>query len=380
MTTGATLPLFSDELAGKRLAFFMTALNGGGAERVMLTLADEFAKRGACVDLVVTRARGELCNSVPPRVRLVDLGVKRIASSVFPLVRYIRKNRPVSIVSAMSAANVIAVAARLLAGVGLQLVLVEHTTLSASKGARKTLRSRMLPFFMSVTYRNADALVAVSDGVARDLALSIGISRERIRVIYNPVIGSAFFEKIAGETEHPWFDDPSLQVVLGLGRLTKAKDFELLIRAFDLLRSERSSARLVIFGEGEERAALEKLVVTLGLSDYVDLPGFVANPYPYLRRSSVFALSSRWEGLPTVLIEALACGCPIVSTDCPSGPREILNGGNTFPLVGVGDVLGLFLALESQIDRRGSSTPFVDERFSVDCAVSQYVKCLGLGS
>jgi len=189
---------------------------------------------------------------------------------------------------------------------------------------------------MKLTYPWARMILAVSEGVADDLAQVLSFPRERITLVYNPVIDHNFFKQCDQEPTHPWFKPDQPPIILGAGRLTKAKDFQTLIRAFAIARRQ-TEIRLVIIGEGEERSKLEAMVRDMGLNLVVDLPGFVKNPYPLFNRAHVFVLSSIWEGLPTVLIEALTCGTPVISTDCRSGPKEILENGRYGCLVPVGD-------------------------------------------
>ena len=177
-------------------------------------------------------------------------------------------------------------------------------------------------------YPWADYIIGNSQGVADDLSQVTGLPRQRIKILYNPVVTPEVREKALALLDHPWFEPGQPPVVLAVGRLTKQKDFPSLIRAFAQVLPKRP-ARLLILGEGVDRPMLEELVEQLGLQDHVSIPGFVENPYAYMSRASLYVLSSRWEGLPTVLIEALYCGLPIVATDCPSGPGRSWPVDNT---------------------------------------------------
>jgi glycosyltransferase involved in cell wall biosynthesis len=322
-----------------KIALFLPSLRGGGAERVMVNLARGFVERGLRVDLVLARAEGPYLSQVPKEVRVVDLGARRVLYSLPGLVRYLRRERPQAMLSALNHANIVAIWAKLLARVQTRLVVAEHSTLSRSTENASSVRAKLLPFLIKTFYPYADAVVAVSRGVAEDLVTTTKLPMEKIKVIYNPVITPELFAKAEEPLDHPWFRPGEPPVVLGVGRLTQPKDFPTLIRAFALVRKERP-ARLMILGEGEERPKLEALVRELGLEEDVALPGFVENPYKYMKRAAVFVLSSRWEGLPTVLVEALALGIPVVSTDCPSGPREVLEPHEEL-LVPVGDANAL---------------------------------------
>ena len=233
-------------------------------------------------------------------------------------------------------------------------------------------------------YAAADAVVAVSDGVADDLAALAQLPRGRVRTIHNPVVGPDLARLAAETVEHPWFRAGGPPVVLSVGRLTVQKDHPTLLRAFARLRATRP-ARLVLLGgaarperTAEWLAGLRGLAASLGVAGDVDLPGFVANPYPYMARSALFVLSSAWEGFANVLVEAMACGCPVVSTDCPSGPAEILDRGRYGPLVPVGDAEGLAGAMARVLD--GQPDPAGPGRragkFTVGRAADAYLEVL----
>jgi glycosyltransferase involved in cell wall biosynthesis len=204
----------------------------------------------------------------------------------------------------------------------------------------------------------------------------MGIPRSHIQVIYNPIVTPDLQAKAKAPLEHPWFRSGEPPVILAAGRLTAQKDYSMLIRAFARVRQVRP-ARLMILGEGEDRPILEELARQLGVEQDVSLPGFVMNPYPYMAHAALFVLSSRWEGLPTVLVEALYCGAPLIATDCPSGPREILRDGQYGQLVPVGDDIFLARAIETTLD---SSTPHFSREswhlFELESVVHQYVSTL----
>jgi len=358
-----------------RLALFVPSLEGGGAERVMVLLANGLVARGAAVDLVLAQARGPNLARLDADVRVVDLRASRVIAALPALVRYLRRERPRAMLSALSHANVVAVLARGLAGVPIRLVLSEHNDLSSACAIDR--RQRLLIGLMRRTYRRADGVVAVSAGVAADLAAVLGLPRARLEVIHNPVVTPALFERSAAPLSHPWFQPDQPPVVLAVGRLNPHKNFGLLIRAFARLRARRP-ARLLILGEGEQRRELEALVRKYGLERDVQLPGFVDNPYPYMRRAAVFAVTSRSEGFSLVLVEAMACGVPVVSTDCPGGgPAEVLQGGRWGRLVPVDDEAALAEALARALDapRRGEARRRALD-FSVDAAVTAYLKLL----
>jgi glycosyltransferase involved in cell wall biosynthesis len=242
------------------------------------------------------------------------------------------------------------------------------------------LRGRVATAWAGRFYRGADGVVAVSDGVADDFANVTGFQRSCIRTIYNPVLTPDLSVAAEAAVEDPWLDGDEPPVVLGVGRLTTQKDFPTLLHAFARVRSQRL-ARLLILGEGDKRSELEALARNLGLAGEVRFPGYVDNPFAYMRRCAVFVLSSAYEGLPNSLIEAMACGAPVVSTDCPSGPAEILEGGRYGCLVPIGDAEAMASAiltiLQDAPDTAGTRRRA--EMFSVEASSAQYLSLL-LGS
>lgn len=360
------------------VALFLPSLRGGGAERVMVNLARGFRERGLLVDLVLAKAEGPYLADVPEGVRIIDLGAKRVLYALPKLVRYLRQEKPKAMLSTLTHANIVAIWARIMSRVPVRLVIREANTLSLSAQNAKDLRGKMMPMLVSFFYRCADVVVANSLGVANDLVTRIRLPRERIKVIYNPVITPEIFAKAEEPLHHPWFQLGEPPVILGVGRLTKQKDFPTLIRAFALVRRERQ-ARLMILGEGEARPQLEALVQQLRLEHDVALPGFVENPYKYMKRAALFVLSSNWEGLPNALIEALALGTRVVSTDCPSGPSEILENGRWGSLVPVGDAKALAEAILVALETDAPLGPVQSlERFESSKVAEQYLRCLGL--
>ena len=360
-----------------RLALFVPSLRGGGAERVMVNLARGFADRGLEIDLVLAKAEGPYLSEIPPSVRLIDLKAPRVLASLPGLVRYLHREKPKALLSAMDHANVVALWARWLAGVPTRVVVSVHNTPSLTAANAKNLRARLMPLWVRPFYRWADAVVAVSQGVAEDLISLTGLSRKKVCVIYNPVVTPELLSKAEEPLNHHWFAPGEPPVVLGVGRLTAQKDFHTLIRAFALVRRE-CRARLMILGEGEERPGLESLLRELRLEQDAALLGFVQNPYKYMKRAAVFVLSSRWEGFGNVLVEALAVGTPVVATDCPNGPAEILENGRWGYLVPVGNPEALAEAVLAVL--KGKSVTPVDRTlaFSVERVLQQYAQVLGL--
>lgn len=348
----------------------------------MLNLAHGIAERGYAVDLVLAQAEGSYLPQVLDSVRVVDLGMGRIVDSsrtltrLPSLVRYLRQERPDAMISALSRANLIAVWARQIARVPDRVVVNVQNTVSQDAPHSNTRLGRLAPRLARYFYRWADTVVGVSQGVVDDLVRNVGISQKLVKVVYNPGITRELREKAEAPLDHPWFRAGEVPVVLAVGRLMKQKDFPTLLKAFAMVRRSRR-ARLLILGDGPEREALQELAQVLSIEQDLCLPGFVENPYPHMKRASVFVLSSVWEGLPTVMTEALYCGAPIVATDCPSGPREILKGGDLGRLVPMRSPQALAAALEAALDGEvPRPSPQSWEPYTSETVVDQYVDLL----
>jgi glycosyltransferase involved in cell wall biosynthesis len=346
---------------------------GGGAERAALQLAAGLADRGFHADLVLASAEGPRMAEVSDRVEVVDLGARRVLTSVPALVRYLRRAQPAAMASVLDHANIVALWARRIAGYPERLVVVEQNNLSAAAAHGKSRRDRLMPTIASRFYPWADCVAGVSAGVVADLRGQLTtVPDDRYRVIYNPIVTREMLQKATVPVTHPWFTRGD-QVLVAAGRLRPQKDFPTLIRAFHRVRSSRP-ARLLILGEGPDRDALEALIRELDLDDDVELHGYTDNPYAYFASGAAFVLSSRWEGLPTVLIEALSCGAPVIASDCPSGPREILADGRYGRLVPVGDVAAMTSALEAALDGELVRAPDESWRpYLLDSVVDDYL-------
>ncbi|MBW4560911.1 MAG: glycosyltransferase [Mojavia pulchra JT2-VF2] len=355
------------------IAFFLMDLGGGGAEKVMLTLADGFAEQGLKVDFVLVKVEGDYLSLISPKVRLVKLEGKRLITSLTLLVNYLKQEQPKILISALEDTNTIALLAKKLASVSTRVIVTVHNHISRSCQMSTQLKRRLTPLFVRWLYPWADAIVAVSEGVAEDAAQVSGLALEQIKVIHNPIYTSDLIEKYHQPVNHPWFLDKHHPVILGVGRLEKQKDFPTLIRAFALLR-QQYPARLMILGQGKELPYLETLVKELNMEEDVAFPGFVANPYAYMAQAKLFVLSSSFEGFGNVLVEAMLAGTPVVSTDCESGPAEILENGKYGKLVAVGDVNGLAEAMINTLNNPPDSE-LLEQRgreFSLEANLAQY--------
>jgi glycosyltransferase involved in cell wall biosynthesis len=360
------------------IAIFLRGLYGGGVEKAMLNLARAFIERQLKVDLVLARAEGPYMAVVPTGIRVIDLKAQWMPNSLPRLVKYLQQERPATLLTALHYPCEIALWAKRLAGVPTRVIVSERNTLSQEAQRIPQLSVRLTPLAAKLFYPWADGIVAVSHGVAKDLANVTCLPLERIQVIHNPVIFPELFAAAKQPVNHPWFESEEIPVILGVGRLHPQKDFPTLIRAFSKVR-QVYPARLVILGSGPEQKNLETLVYQLGLKQEVAFLGFVQNPYAYMAKASVFVLSSAWEGLGNVLVEALAVGTPVVSTNCESGPGEILADGKFGWLTPVGDSEAIAQAILKVLSGNIKSVdPNWLHQFTLETCVEKYLKVLGI--
>lgn len=332
-----------------RIALFLPSLDGGGAERVFVDLANEFSRRDCAVDLVLAAARGPYLPDVSETVRIVDLRASRMLLALPKLVRYLRSERPSVILSALDHANVAAVMASRLAGSRTRCVISMRSVPSEVYGRSDSASSKLLLGGMRVAYRFADEIIANSHAVARDLAGLIGAPAGRIIVIHNPINLTSLEEQAGAPVPHESLEAGNPPVVMGVGSLSPLKDFATLIRAFSMVRKDRD-CRLVLLGEGPERERLVAQARDLGVERDILLPGFVTNPFAWMARARVFVSSSLTEGCPNALMQALALGLPVVSTDSVGGAAEILEFGRCGRLVDVGSPRQMAEAIAESLD------------------------------
>lgn len=330
------------------IAILFPSLRRGGVQRSMTNLAQSLSKHGYSVYLVVAQVDENFRSQIPQELGVVNLNARSMFRALPALVRYLKQDRPACLISSQMHVNLNAIIACQLSRTDSFLVISEHNDVHSVYRNATTVKGRLVPWLARLLYKKADRIVAVSGGVADGLATWLGMDRDKIHVIHNPLVNGRIFQEASESLDHPWFQSGQPPVVLTVGRLEKQKDHETLIRAFARV-VEQIPARLVILGEGGLRKTTQALIVELGLETLVELPGFVSNPFAYMGRAAVFVLSSAWEGLPGVLVEAMACGCPLVSTDCPSGPAEILENGKWGALVPVGDSDALSQAILAAI-------------------------------
>ena len=377
-----------------QIALAVPHLGGGGAERSVLQLARGLIERGYRVDIIVFEKIDTLADEFPPPARQFILKpgrvngfrdrmhlMRRFGFRILKLLRtdllkdaqsvaaYINEERPDCILPSLPRAKSATLLAHGFTRLNPVTIPTVHSVLMNRKRRFRILYSMLFPF--------ADRIVAVSDGVADNLALELGILRERISRIYNPVDTEEIAELARAVPDHPWMSDDGPPIILGAGRLARVKDFPTLLRAFGQVSRNRR-VRLIILGEGNWRKRLENMIRKMGLQEKVSLPGWVSNPYAFMSRASMFVLSSKFEGLGNVLIEALACGCPCVSTNCPAGPAEILDGGRFGPLVPVGNDSALAAAMERVLDSPPKKETLLAraQEFSLEASVDMYERMI----
>lgn len=364
-----------------RIACFFATSGHSGVDRAMKHLIPALLGRGYPVDLLHVRKHGPYIEGQHQGLNIIDLGSKHVYPSLPAVVRYLRRERPYVMLSDKDRVNRTAIFAKKLARVPTRLVLSSGTTISIDLENRGFMDRWLQRNSMGKLYPYADNVIVTSKGVADDMSAYTGLARERINVVPSPVVPAELFVGKLPRPAHPWFAEGQPPVILGVGELCMRKDFQTLLRAFAQVRKEMQ-CRLVILGKGRQRQELLELAAELGIANDVDLAGFQSNPYDFMQHAALFAFTSRWEGLGFVLIEALAVGTPVVSTDCPSGPREILQEGKYGLLVKVGDDQGLAKAIMSTLKQPLTATMLraAARPYEIEAATTSYLEAFGLPS
>jgi glycosyltransferase involved in cell wall biosynthesis len=360
------------------IALFLRYMGGGGADQAMAHLARGFIDQGLNVDFVLGKAGGNHTWKIPAEARVIELGSFGNLASLGALTNYLRKETPRSLLSAMHFNNEIAILAKRFAGVSTRVVVCEQNNLSKRSTHETQFLKRHTPIITRFFYPWADGIVTVSQGVAKDLEQITHLPTDQFHTILNPAITPDLMPKSLEPVDHPWFKADEPPVILGVGKLEPQKDFPTLLRAFaEVRRSHQARLMILGWGPGENGQALELLAQELGIQDDFTLPGYVNNPYAYMAKAAVFVLSSQWEGLPLVLVEAMAVGTPVVATDCESGPAEILKNGQYGTLVPVGNHEALANGINSVLD---GQTFVVDQQwlqqYTVEAVAKQYAELL----
>ena len=363
-----------------RIAFFLATSGHSGVDRIMKNLLPSIAKRGYTVDLLRIQGHGPTLDE-GHGVNVFQLGAKHVYTALSEVVGYLRHHHPIVMLSDKDRVNRTAVMAHQLANVQTRLALRNGTTVSIDLANRPLFDRTLQRFSMKHLYKKAATILMPSKDAADDFARLSHIPRDVIQVVPSPVVSDHIYRQAKLPVEHPWLGEKTAPIIIGVGELGGRKDFSTLIRAFALIYKARR-ARLIILGKGRKKEQLQNLVSDLCISNAVDFPGFTPNPYRFMSRSDVFALTSRWEGMPLVLIEALALGIPVVATNCPSGPREILANGKYGPIVPVGDHRLLAKALETTLDFPLPSATLQQavQEYSLEASTTAYLNAIGLDS
>ena len=336
----------------KSLTFLLPNYGDGGLERMFVNLAAEISQRGIKTYFFVGDTSKPYLDKLPEAVQLKQLHGNSFADRVKEIAAHLTTDQPSALLTAREQGLPIALKAKTRAAARTKIFYRAVTNITASLSHRHLLKRIMGKFQLRQLrhwYRQVDGIIAVSHGIAEDVQRISGIPLEKIHVAHNPVVNPQLFEQAGQSLAHPWFAAGEPPVILGVGRITRQKNFALLVKAFAEVRRRRP-ARLIILGNGSRKARLMKMAAELGVADDIQFPGFADNPYAYLNRAALFVLSSNWEGSPNVLTEALAIGCPVVATDCPSGPRETLQGGKYGPLVPMNDAGAMATAILQTLD------------------------------
>jgi glycosyltransferase involved in cell wall biosynthesis len=334
-------------LEGKTVSIVLPDLNGGGAERIGLTLANELFSRGIKTEFVLMQAQGDLIDQIPTGSKLVNLDVSRLRSVPLAMSTYLSRNQPDVVLANMWPLTSMCVIANQIAKRRTRMVVCEHNNLSMQYDVNGCFHHAMLRSSLATTFRAADAIICVSAGVADDLAKLAGIRRERISVVYNPITAVPFSGIEQEWAENAWRGFKGKRI-LSVGSFKLQKNQELLIRSFAHV-AQTSDVRLMLLGDGELRRHFESLAQRLGIEDKILMPGFYKNPFPFYESADLFVLSSDYEGFGNVLVEAMACGTPVVSTNCMSGPAEILQGEAYGRLVPVRDETAMANAIQQSL-------------------------------
>lgn len=359
----------------KKIAFFLPDLRCGGAEKVALLLANEFIKQGFNVDMVLSKAQGEFLSELNSQIRIVDLKADRIRYVFKPLLKYFKSEKPDVVLASMWPLTLLAVVAFKSAKLPGSVVVSDHTTFSQAPLMQKRSMRWFFKYSLSLVYPFADEIVAVSDGVADDLCRLGGLKRKSITVIFNPVeLNTDLYPEDEGFRH--WKNCKGKKII-AVGALKKEKDYPSLLEAFSLLL-KKEDAYLTILGQGDLLADLKALAVKLEIAERVNFAGFSRNPSAWMASSDLLVLSSNCEGFGNVLIEAMSVGTPVVSTDCQSGPREILENERYGRLVPVGDIKALANAMYKSLNNQHNINALKSRAadFSVDKIAKQYIGAL----
>ncbi|MHA1845999.1 MAG: glycosyltransferase [Promethearchaeota archaeon] len=322
----------------KKLLFVISSLRGGGAERVVVNLINHLERNKYEPYLVIFENKLDLKRNLKFPIKIVCLEKKSkwdFLKIILKLRKVIKNYKPDSVISFLQYTNIVTVLSTLYQRRNYTLIISERSY------PRKYLANNLFGFIervlMNFTYKQSDLIIAVSKGIKIVLEEDFRIASKKIKVIYNPIPLEEVILKSKKRVEHLFLKNNDFQLIISAGRLVKLKRFDRLLKAFAIIKRYKKSARLIILGDGILKRELENLALRLNINKFVSFVGYKDNPYAWMSKAHIFALSSDYEGFPNVLIEAMACGVPVISTDCPSGPKEIITNEKNGILVPVGD-------------------------------------------
>jgi glycosyltransferase involved in cell wall biosynthesis len=366
-------------MSKKKLAIFVAAISGGGVEKVIVNLVNELVKKEIAVDLLIADTKGLSTVFISSDVQIIDLKSKRVLFCVPKLVFYLIKTRPYVLFSAMEYVNIIAIISKIISFTSTRIVISNHASLKYFIRDENLLKWKVLKKILSLLYKNADKIISVSKGLEIMLVSELNLKSSKVSTIYNPVYSESLLKASREEAYDSWVSSNTRPYIISVGRFSLEKDYSTLIYAFNEVRKKRD-IRLVILGDGPQWDTIQKLIKLLDLSDHIYTPGFLINPYPLIRNAACFVLSSKNEGFGNVLVEALALGCPIVSTDCFSGPSEILEYGRWGSLVPVGDYKYMARSIISKLDCKKKINESLLrshlDKFNISLIVEKYINIL----
>lgn len=310
----------------KKLCFFLPTLGDGGLTKVSLTLLHQLSNKGYNIDLIMTSKEQpeQLLTLIPKCVNLIKLSSSRTITSIIPLAQYLQRTQATVLMSGGPSSNCVALLAKIISRSNIKTIITEHSLPSVDVKESGKYNAHILPILMKRLYPSADHIVAVSNAVAKDLSKFINFSIDSIKVIYNPIVNSNLIEKANEKVIHPWLSNKSAPVIIFVGRLVSLKNIPMIIKSIALV-NRLIDCKLLLIGEGPEKPHIANLVKKMHIEDKVSFVGYCENPYPYMKASDLLVLASQWEGLPTVMIECMACNTPVVATNNLEGAAEILN-------------------------------------------------------
>lgn len=356
----------------KRIGIFIPTLEGGGAESTMIVMAEGLQAKGYAVDLLLKKRHGKLSEAISPSINVIDFNVRSMRFTFKKLVQYIDREKPHALISALELPNIISILSTKITRHHPEVIISIHGLISKQKPIYNKLFDKLL---LSAIYPNADNIVTVSQTCARDAINYLRLPQQKVKVIYNPIINDYLHQKTREPVQADWFSDRTKKTILTIGRLEAVKDHKTLLKAFQVINT-KVNAQLIILGEGSLKQEIQETIDRMGLTENVLMPGFISNPYPIIAKANVLVISSLHEALPNVLVEALACHCPVVSTAC-GGPEEILGYGKYGHLVPIGDFNAMAEAIGKvfQGDQRLADHEWLDQ-FSVDRNINEYLKLI----